>query len=306
MGATSSLWIALFTSLHFLLLVPQIQAQVYRNKPRRCSLSESYPDPLQPPPTPDPFPERILDTVEFEGANHLPDANRQELISSLKNHVFYNGDGWLDDATHLVSEFWRDRGYFKVNVTAKKKILNPGSAPEYVELTFHVEEGPQYRLKDIRFRSSDPDIPLVFPPEQLRKLIPMKDGDLISVGAMRDGLEALKQLYDSRGYIDFTSTPVTDIDDESNQISLIFDLDQELQFRIEKIDFLGNRPQAEGIARSQMRLGDIFSEHIIEDFYQQNRPLLPAGASPRDLIMIRNHKIGAVALAFDFRDCPTN
>ena len=134
----------------------------------------------------------------------------------------------------------------------------------------------------------------------------MKDGDLISVGAMRDGLEALKQLYDSRGYIDFTSTPVTDIDDESNQISLIFDLDQELQFRIEKIDFLGNRPQAERILRLQMKAGDIFSEHIIEDFYQQNRPLLPAGASPRDLIMIRNHKIGAVALTFDFRDCPTN
>jgi outer membrane protein assembly factor BamA len=247
-----------------------------------------------------------VDKVKFEGANHIPDADREELIASLKTHDFYNDEGWLDDAAQLVGAFWRNRGYFKVNVTPEKKILNPGSAPEYVELTFHVEEGLQYRLKTVRFQSSDPEVPLVFPPEQLRKLVPMRDGDLVSFGAMRDGLEAFRQLYDSRGYVDFTSVPVTDIDDESNQISLIFQMDQERQFYIAKIDFLGNRPQAEDILRSQMKVGDIFSEHAVDEFYLQNKSLLPADASSRDLVVSRNQKAGSVTLTFDFRDCPTN
>jgi Surface antigen variable number repeat len=304
MSGRSTLRIILLTCAYTFTLAPQIQAQSPEAYPARCKSPFYATDEFKELIGLKVYPRIVIDEVEFDGASHLPGVSRDQLIALLEDREFDDEPNWVAGPEEHVREFWLDRGYFKVRVTSSEKILTPDPTRRHAAAAFHVEEGPQYSLKDIHFQSSDPAISLAFPPDQLRKLFPIQDGDILRTSGIRDGMEALKELYESKGYIDFTSEPVTDIDNASNQISLIFQLDQELQFRIGKIDFLGNRPQAESIVRSQMKVGDIFSERAVESFYEGNKSLLPAGASSRDLIASRSQETGTVNLTFDFRDCP--
>jgi outer membrane protein assembly factor BamA len=185
------------------LLALPLQAQLPETPPKRCRSLFSYSDDFRELIGERVHPKIVIDEVKFEGANHLPDANLEELIASLKDFDFKDNSGWLEEAELLVSKFWGNRGFFKVNVKAEEQILNPDRDPQHVQLTFHIEEGIRYWLKDIRFQSSDPEVPLALSPDQLRNLIPMQDGDTLSVKAIRDGMDALKDVYNARGYMDF-------------------------------------------------------------------------------------------------------
>jgi outer membrane protein assembly factor BamA len=112
----------------------------------------------------------------------------------------------------------------------------------HVSVTAHVEEGLQYRLGTIQFRSSNLDVPLAFGAEELRKQIPMNEGDVFSAAKIRASLDALNHSYRSNGYIDFVAEPLIDVDDSHQRISLIMELDQQKQFRLGKIEVFGLDP----------------------------------------------------------------
>jgi outer membrane protein assembly factor BamA len=286
------------------LLAPPVRAQSPQTLPARCVSPLYGSDAFKELIGLRIFPKIVVDEVQFDGATHLTGADHDQLIASLAGHEFDADHDWLAEPLETVRAFWRDRGYFRVNVTADEKNLETDSTRRRVALTFHVEEGPQYRLKDVGFRSSDVDVPLVFPPEQLRKMVPMADGNILSVKEIRDGLDAFRRFYGSQGYIDSVSTISTEIDNASHQISLLFWLDQGRQFRVGTIEFVGKHPEAQAILRSQLKVGEIFSETTVKNFYEQNKPLLPVGATRSDSYATRNQKSGTVSLIFDFRDCP--
>ena len=45
------------------------------------------------------------------------------------------------------------------------------------DITITIEEGEQYRMGRLRFRSSDPEQGLVFKTEALRRVFPLKEGE---------------------------------------------------------------------------------------------------------------------------------
>ena len=67
----------------------------------------------------------------------------------------------------------------------------------------------------------------------------MHEGDILSAQKIRDALDALKELYRSRGYIDYVATPITDIDDQNGRISLLMEIAKEKQYRFGKAKFSG-------------------------------------------------------------------
>lgn len=250
------------------------------------------------------YPKMVIDDVKIEGGSHLSDYDRAQLIAALERRQFDRDDDWLADPEGIVSGYWRDRGYFRVNVTTEEKVLSSDSTYQHVALSFHVQEGLQYRLQVIRFQNTDRAVPLAFPPGQLRKLIPLQDGELFNTESIRKGMEALMNLYTSRGYIDFVTVPDTQFDEISCQIALVMGLDQGRQFRIAKMEVVGTHLEAQRILRSRLKVGDIFNSTAIKDFFRQNKPLLPPDTSLQDVHVTRNIKNGTVSLVFDFRDCP--
>jgi outer membrane protein assembly factor BamA len=83
-------------------------------------------------------------------------------------------------------------------------------------LTVQVDEGQQYRLEDIRFNNSR----AISNVDALRSLFPVKDGDIFSREEVAKGLDNLRFAYRQNGYINFTSIPNTQFNDERQIISL--------------------------------------------------------------------------------------
>jgi outer membrane protein assembly factor BamA len=272
-----------------------------------------------------------VDSVTFDGPIDLTGEELEQVITSLKAEEFERDGNWLEPVEHALLQPWLDHGYFKVRVTAKGAPVG-GDDGRYA-ITAHVDEGLQYRVGRVDFiadnsgyleNSSSPDKPSlyrlpadtdglgsansekrpVFPLEELRSLMPLRDGDIFDNRKIRDGLNALNELYGEHGYIDITAEPMTDIDNEHQTISLKIDLVEEKQFHVGKIEVQGLDPSTRSALIWNIKTGDVFNNEMIRKFFDDNKPNFPAGSYwAKDPEMVRNMKTSTVDLKFAFGSC---
>jgi hypothetical protein len=246
----------------------------------------------------------VIDEVKFDEPTHLPEATRERLVTELKQRTLDAKSGWLEEIQSWpIGGAWQEDGYFKAQVTATASILNTDSTVEHVVLTIHADEGHQYELGSIQFRSSDPTIPLIFSTEELRSLFKMHEGDILRAQKIREALDAMKELYGSRGYIDFVATPLTDIDDETGRISLIMELVQEKQFRLAKIEVFGTDANMVALVKAKFKPGDVFNSQLLRSFLAENKSSLPPDVSFQDIDLHRDISRGTVDMQFNFQTC---
>jgi outer membrane protein insertion porin family len=295
--------------LYALLFGQVICAQSAQHKPKTC-----VPSPC---PSSDAFkemtgktvyPKMIVDDVKFDGPAHLPDSSEErEAISEVKQHMFDAGSEGLDAVLEVrIRGDWQNHGFFKVIATGQTQVMSADSTYEHVLVTIHVDPGLQYRLADVRFREEDPDEPdmLAFPREDLRKLIPLQEGDLFSTEKIRESLDAMKKFYGSYGYINFVATPVTEVDDANQRISLLMELDEGKQFRVGKVEVFGLELGKAATLASALQTGDVFNRSLVDDFVEANMSALPEGASRQVLDIQGDEKEGRVDIVVDFRPRP--
>jgi outer membrane protein assembly factor BamA len=252
----------------------------------------------------------IIDDVTFDGPINVSDAVRQQLVSDLKQHNFNDNpdleSDWLGEIQAVgLRRVWQDQGYFRVEATAKEEFIRYDPMGKHVRIIAHINEGPRFRLGDVQFRNSDPGEPLAFGPELLRRLIPLREGDIFSATKIREGLDALRHLYGSHGYIDFVPMPLTDIDDSRQRISLVMELDQQKQFRVASVEVFGLDVKMETLLTSKLKPGDVYNSQVVEDFLKQNASALPPDTSPSDIELHRDVRRGTVDFRFNIsQGCP--
>lgn len=250
-------------------------------------------------------PKVVVDNIRLRTSAHLPNSTREQLVASLKHREFDDDYNWLDSVRDIVRSSWMDLGYYSAKVTANAKHIGGDAEHQHFSLTVRVHEGPQYRLGNIRFRDADsPAAPTVFPSEKLRKLVPQQDGEIFNVRRIREGVDALTKLFGSEGYIDFTATPEMDADPRRQRISIVMELQEGPQFRVGKMKVLGLEPSTENLLKSKLKPGDLFNFQVVDDFYKENKALLPADASTVDDQLQLDARKGTVDLLLDFRSCP--
>jgi hypothetical protein len=254
------------------------------------------------------YPKMIVDDVKFDGPAHLPDSSEErEVISELKQHVFDHGSDGLNEVLEVrIQGAWQNQGFFKVIATGQTEVVYADSTYEHVVITIRVDQGLQYRLGDVRFREADPDEPdtLAFPREELRKLIPLQEGDRFSTEKIRESLDAMKKFYGSYGYINFVATPVTEVDDATQRISLLMELDEGKQFRVRKVEVFGLPPSKAAMLTSALQPGDVFNRSVADEFVEANMTALPEGASRHVLGIQGDEREGTVDIVVDFRPWP--
>ena len=274
-------------------------------------------------------PKVVINYLNFDGPIHLPDSVVDSMIGRLKQCEFDADSQWLDETLEMwIRATWQNEGYFKVQESARATPLGGDGTYQHFSVTVHIDEGLQYRVGDIRIAKNpgpdegtevvsgvrrriwkevswddpegDPSARPIFPLEQLRKLIPLEEGDIVSAERVREGLDAMKRLYGAQGYIDFTATPFTDIDDEHKTVSFRFDLDEQKQFRIGKIEVIGLDAATRYALIWRLKPGDIFDYELFGDFFKDNQSLLPAGASPENAEIRRETKRALVDVKMAF------
>jgi outer membrane protein assembly factor BamA len=291
--------------VYALLSAQPIRAQSQQEKPQTCPPSCLSSDEFKELLGIKVYPKIVVDDVKFDGPTHLPDVStEQELITKLKHREFDAGSEWLEEILFPVRNAWSDLGYFNAEATGQSQVVSADSTYEHVVVTIRVNEGPQYRLRGIRFREADPDKRLAFAPEELRKLVSLQDGDIFYTQKIRESLDKLRRFYNSSGYIDFVSMPQTEIDNVSQRISLVMVLQEGEQFRVGKVEVFGLKPSKAAMLTSTLNPGDVFNGSFVDDFVKENMSALPVGASPHVLGLKTDLKKRTVDIVVDFRPRP--
>ena len=249
--------------------------------------------------------------VDFDPNDGIPADAQGEISQELRNHVFErNADSaYLKDLANEIAEVpvraiaLRDRGYFKAMATAELTPLQTEGADISVVVSISATPGLQYRTGDIRIESTDSDSPLAIAPEILRDLIPLHRGELFSTALVRTGLENLGRAYGREGYVDMAPEPDTAVDDDQQTIDLVIKIDQNVQYRVGSIEFLGiNAATREKLMESLPKPGEIFDRTKLDEFFKVNLTILPPDASRDDVAVERHNK--TVRIVFDLRECP--
>ena len=276
------------------------------------------------------FPKVVVDSVVFDGPTSLRTSIRDQLVAELKeNAVRSGGTNWLEEWNDgAIRNAWMDEGFFKMTSTSKAQITSSDVNEQHVAVIVHVNEGVQYRLRDIRFGKEPQIVPaaaddcqtimalvlpkkvefhevhdaehldadLTFPPEELRKRFLLNDGDVLDASKIKEGLGALRQLYQSRGYIDFAAAHETITDDKSAMISLVMVLDAGKQFRVGKVVAYNLDPEKEGKLKSLIQAGDIYNSELFGEFFHKNHLFIS--------VLQQNEDNGTIDLQFGYPTCP--
>jgi outer membrane protein insertion porin family len=212
--------------------------------------------------------------IRFKGNEKL---KTRELRSAMKNlkpigiphSIFFENlfartydSTKLQEDTERVRQDYQQHGYFKATVEDPTTALHdtkpglfrmpfkhhePGKA---VDITIPVEEGDQYRLAGITFKNGKVGVNTA----ALRRMFPMKDGDIFDTSKVRKGLDNMTKAYGELGYIKFTGVPDTQIDDANKKISLDIDLDEGSQYSVRRIEFQGNTTTRDKVIRRELPL----------------------------------------------------
>jgi outer membrane protein assembly factor BamA len=194
------------------------------------------------------------------------------------------GNCYADDREEVEERLraaFQDEDYFGVEV--KKMDLKPGdplAIPKPVTIEAEIVEGPRYKLAEIDFVGNH-----AFPAERLRREFPMKKGDVFRRGVVASGLDSLRELYGTAGYLDFTPVPET-MPASNATLTLNLTIDEGRQYHMGKLDIVAGKEVAARLqAAWKLPEGSPYDKKYIDDFIATNRTLLPSGFSRENVDM---------------------
>src|ERR1700735_1412661 len=209
-----------------------------------------------------------------------------------------------------IHGIYQDHGYFKVTVSDPVVTIvdevHGGLGPlplvgskngKRADITITIDEGDQFRMGKLNFKSADIEQGLVFKQELLARAFPLKEGDIFSAEKIRKALENYKKLYGEYGYIDFVATPLTEINSQKKIVDLTMEFDQQKQFFVRRIEFSGNTTTRDKVIRREVLLdeGQVYNNRLWElSILRLNQLGYFDVIKPENAELKRNSKAGTV------------
>jgi hypothetical protein len=252
-------------------------------------------------------PKVAIDVVELEGTL-LPETVQEQLVTSLKQREWEENSDWEAEVRSMVitaeKEGWPDRenqGYLGFSVSEEWKPLRREPGLLHVLVTVHVNEGQQKRLEkiEIRFVGGQLASP-VFDSDTLRKLIPLKDGEIYNRDKYHAGVTAVVAAYQEQGFIGLTTNESLASDDDNQTVALAMEITEGQRYRWGDIRVIGLDPKIETILRARLPKYSIVNPNLVRDFYKEYKSSLPVGASPETAEWKLDQQRAIVDMTFDF------
>jgi len=254
-------------------------------------------------------PKIVVDRVELKGTR-LSEPEQEQLTASLKQRQWEEKPDWDAEVTNLVinAERWFEReneGYLGFSVSVGWKPLRREPGLLHVLVTVHVNEGHQRRVEkmEIRFAGGHSDSP-VFDSNALRKLIPLKNGEIYSRDKYHAGVVAVAAAYAEQGFIDLTTNESLALDDDNQTVALAMEITDGPRYRWGNVRVIGLDPKTETILRARLPKDGIVNPQLVREFYREYKSSLPVGASPETVEWNRDRQRCVVDITFDFSTRP--
>lgn len=211
----------------------------------------------------------IAQEVVIRGTTTLDSQQLNEIKDSIAGKKMDESE---EEVTQRVRDAFMDRGYLLADVSnVKIRPLDPLARPKTVRIEADVAEGARFKVGVIKF-SGTRQISY----EELRKSFPVKIGDLYSIGKLRSGMDYMRKLYGSRGYLDCYAIPNVRVVN-GDVAETTFEVNEGPQYRMGVLELVGKPDEVDSLQqRWKLRPGEPFDVYYLETFLNENRSLLPA------------------------------
>ncbi|CAM2788812.1 outer membrane protein assembly factor BamA [Vibrio neptunius] len=145
-----------------------------------------------------------------------------------------------------LKSYYLDRGYLKFKVDSTQVSISPDKKGVYITLV--VDEGLPYSVKDVKFRGE-----LIGKEAEFEALVPFEDGDVYNGSQVTSLEEGVKRVLGEAGYAYPQVRTIPEFDDETQQVSLVVNVEAGKRIYVRDIRFVGNNATKDEVLRREMR-----------------------------------------------------
>jgi outer membrane translocation and assembly module TamA len=235
----------------------------------------------------------LVTDFTITGTRALSASEMAQITGALTGSCF-NDDS--DEMGERVRALFQDRGYFKVEVkNVSLKAGDPLGNPKPVTMEAEVDEGPLFRLNQITFLEYH-----AFSAEKLRDAFPLKKGDVFARSKVASGLESLRKLYGTLGYLDMVCIPSTLF---STGADLQVTVTEGKQYHMGKLEIVAEKELADRLLLAwKVDEGAVYDATYVDKFIEENRDLLPSGFSRQRVQLAKDCPAGVVGVRLTAED----
>lgn len=236
-------------------------------------------------------------SIRFVGNKRFDDERLRSEISTKESrwYRFFTSDDRYDPDRmgydqELLRRFYLSQGYADFHLISA--IAELSSNREHFFLTFTLEEGKRYKVKDININSALRH----FNAEELRPQITFKPGDWYDAGQVTKTIDNMTNALGDRQFAFVSIRPEIVRNREESTIDIMFMINETPRAFVERIDIRGNVRTLDKVVRREMALveGDPFnrtklakSEQGIKDLgYFESVTVTPIQGSAQDKTII--------------------
>jgi len=221
--------------------------------------------------------------IEFEGnkifsSSHLRKqmklVKQLGLFTTFSSKDIYHKEKLETDLDRLRVLVYADHGYLKARF-GEPRVEEVGKVGTWVPLFGHkgqglkivipVDEGRQYSAGQIKVEDNTE-----FTADEIKSVIGLKTGDVVKgYTVVQKGLDNLKKLYGTRGYIQFNAGFVPEFKDDASDpakgvVDITFGVEEGKQYTLRRLEFIGNTFTRDNVMRREVLLneGERYNEQL--------------------------------------------
>jgi outer membrane protein insertion porin family len=163
----------------------------------------------------------------------------------------------FDQDIREVETLYHDAGYIEldlkpadVKVVEERPHEKPGKSRKWVVITQALSEGKQYRLGKIEVTGNT-----VFTGPEVRRRIPLREGQILSNALLQAGLDAIESDYGQKGYFYISTNRVIDRKPDGTA-DVTVRISEDKPYRIDRIEFVGNTVTRDAVLRREMQVSE--------------------------------------------------
>ncbi len=185
-------------------------------------------------------------------------ATQHSYLSWLLNMGLYDKNEISIDKERLRELYW-NLGYLDFKVTSVD--LKEDADPEYVNITFNVEEGEIYKISEVSVSGNKQ-----FSNDELLSAIKLKTDDIYDNRMEKKDIEAIGNFYFPLGYADFQCKAVRIPDFTSHTVNVEYRISEGDPYTVRNVYISGNHNTKDKVIRRELAIqpGDPVDNNRIE------------------------------------------
>ena len=203
-----------------------------------------------------------ISSVRILGAKGVDERDIKERLGTKELFLFFFYGTLKRDELQRdldrVRAFYLDNGYLDVKVGEPE--IRVVEAKQKLEVTIRVEEGPQYRVGEVKVAGNT-----VFATDDLLRLLQIAKRGVFSRETLQRDMLVVTDRYSERGYLFADVAPVINTDRVSHIVDVGLDISEGKQVFVERVEISGNTKTRDKVIRREIGLveGDLYNSRVL-------------------------------------------